>query len=491
MWLLDDSHSIGCFYGAEQVWQGEDCGRVGITRSGNLQPEYMQTKLVLSRLKETIGEIPKMKQICHLTIRYLSSGGYQDYIGEDSFLGVDTTGKIVVYNPFEVFGYSPKYQSDIEMCGDLMQTIKKLPKIHKVYPYKNSFFAITETGKVFLVGQTASGSAVEKRIQEWENIESILGWKWKSNDYLVGLKNDGSLVAVAQDSTQKNEQTFSEAWNIPLCNIVQIKEISHNVYAFLYQNGDMLVPQHKCLVKNVISLVNGGYIGLGGFLWLWEQNRFQNTEKEMFGSIETLHEEWEARHEKKINLKKEYQECNDKYSRLEKEQGALHEQLKKLGLFQFKARGELKQNIQGIAEEQERLKAKLTDLEYEVKFYYTPSCRSIYSKKNNLSSCRTVTKADLDEIRSNIDNQLNPQKKDKSVVGSAVVGGLVAGPAGAVVGAVYAADKNRKNNTSQVNSSGKDKSVVGSAVVGGLVAGPAGAVVGAVYAADKNNKNKK
>jgi hypothetical protein len=36
----------------------------------------------------------------------------------------------------------------------------------------------------------------------------------------------------------------------------------------------------------------------------------------------------------------------------------------------------------------------------------------------------------------------------------------------------------------------KDKSVIGSAVVGGIIAGPAGAVVGALHAVDKNNKKK-
>ncbi|MBP3633071.1 MAG: hypothetical protein J6J43_00665 [Oscillospiraceae bacterium] len=37
---------------------------------------------------------------------------------------------------------------------------------------------------------------------------------------------------------------------------------------------------------------------------------------------------------------------------------------------------------------------------------------------------------------------------------------------------------------------GKDASVVGRAVVGGIIAGPAGAVVGALSAIDKNNKRK-
>lgn len=37
----------------------------------------------------------------------------------------------------------------------------------------------------------------------------------------------------------------------------------------------------------------------------------------------------------------------------------------------------------------------------------------------------------------------------------------------------------------------KDSSVIGSAVVGSIIAGPVGGVVVAIHAADKNNKNRK
>lgn len=69
-------------------------------------------------------------------------------------------------------------------------------------------------------------------------------------------------------------------------------------------------------------------------------------------------------------------------------------------------------------------------------------------------------------------------------------------------------DKARKNITSDIHKHAsaiagvarasatstqkqKDASVVGRAVAGGVIAGPAGAVVGALSAVDKNNKNKK
>ncbi len=42
-----------------------------------------------------------------------------------------------------------------------------------------------------------------------------------------------------------------------------------------------------------------------------------------------------------------------------------------------------------------------------------------------------------------------PKEKNASVVGRAVAGGIIAGGAGAVVGAISALDKNQKNNSSK------------------------------------------
>ena len=46
------------------------------------------------------------------------------------------------------------------------------------------------------------------------------------------------------------------------------------------------------------------------------------------------------------------------------------------------------------------------------------------------------------------------------------------------------------SDSSSSTSRGKDASVVGRAVAGQIIAGPAGAVVGALSAVDKNNKNR-
>lgn len=54
------------------------------------------------------------------------------------------------------------------------------------------------------------------------------------------------------------------------------------------------------------------------------------------------------------------------------------------------------------------------------------------------------------------------------------------------VAAVNEAQRMYSKNKSEPK---KDASVVGRAVAGGIVAGPAGAVVGALSAVDKNNKN--
>lgn len=80
---------------------------------------------------------------------------------------------------------------------------------------------------------------------------------------------------------------------------------------------------------------------------------------------------------------------------------------------------------------------------------------------------------------------------NSSVIKNAAVGGVIAGPAGAVVGAIHAADKNSRSQGSAGSSNnGGNASVIKNAAVGGVIAGPAGAVVGAIHAADKNQKSK-
>lgn len=60
-------------------------------------------------------------------------------------------------------------------------------------------------------------------------------------------------------------------------------------------------------------------------------------------------------------------------------------------------------------------------------------------------------------------------------------------PYNSAVGKQIVAMGNSSSNTSKE----KDASVIGRAVAGQIIAGPAGAVVGALSAVDKNNKNRK
>jgi len=89
---------------------------------------------------------------------------------------------------------------------------------------------------------------------------------------------------------------------------------------------------------------------------------------------------------------------------------------------------------------------------------------------------------------------------EKSVVKGAVIGGVIAGPAGAVVGAIAGQNKaEQKANASPANPAmqavayKKDdgtKTIIKDAIIGGAVAGPAGAVVGAVVGKNKVDQGK-
>lgn len=88
----------------------------------------------------------------------------------------------------------------------------------------------------------------------------------------------------------------------------------------------------------------------------------------------------------------------------------------------------------------------------------------------------------------------------KTIVKSAAIGGIVAGPAGAVVGAIAGKNKaESKSDAAPVNPAmqavayKKDdgtKTIVKDAVIGGVVAGPAGAVVGAIVGKNKADEKK-
>ena len=93
-----------------------------------------------------------------------------------------------------------------------------------------------------------------------------------------------------------------------------------------------------------------------------------------------------------------------------------------------------------------------------------------------------------DRTMETVSLNVKKENNEASVIKRAAAGAVIAGPAGAVVGAVSAADKNNRTNAGGTN--GESASVVKRAAAGAVIAGPAGAVVGAVSAADKNNRNK-
>lgn len=80
-------------------------------------------------------------------------------------------------------------------------------------------------------------------------------------------------------------------------------------------------------------------------------------------------------------------------------------------------------------------------------------------------------------------------KASKNIIKGAVVGGVVAGEAGAIVGAMAASAENAQSGTTGgTQASAKD--IVKGAAVGGIIAGDAGAVVGAMAAKECHKKGK-
>lgn len=130
----------------------------------------------------------------------------------------------------------------------------------------------------------------------------------------------------------------------------------------------------------------------------------------------------------------------------------------------------------GVAKVQSNIYQKMTDaqiveeyreLEKQIKAYsYSYTDRQMGSGFANISSSnnkkwleeaqnklrilsveinRRGLQLDCEELLNAKAGKVTAGKQDASVVGRAVAGGIIAGPAGAVVGAISAADKNAKN----------------------------------------------
>lgn len=405
---------------------------IGITDDGKLQPTLCE---VDSFLKEIDNDL-RMRQIVDISDKY------------KQFLGVSLDGKIVIINPFGVWCLHEDNEEEFKMCTDFLKKIKNWPSIK--YAYKCGYVmlvCITEQDKLVCASTNIKNIPFCDELESLNDVDSIT---YSCDDdhtmKIHVLQKDGSVTLISfksfYESYKKGEVTKNE---LKLSNVVQIKNINIaklNCYGeilsekeellYLKSNGD-LIYNNKILAKNVISIVDNGYICVDGTVY--ERKISTDTEYvqieglKLFDSIETLEQEWE---DTKNACKNFLPTKQEKLCTLNEEAKDLEKQISNLGLFKGKEKKAFRQELATIRE-------NISIIQHEIDNVPdgTPKWHRLPEETGRYYS--------IGELSAMVDRSIaSGSSKSKSVVGSAVVGGVIAGPVGAVVGAIYAADKNNK-----------------------------------------------
>jgi hypothetical protein len=453
-WIYNTRSYEPNYYGVVKIKHTFD-GEIGITDDGELQADTEELAGLFARIQKAGVSDLKMKYI----YKFQHYETRTDYFGQkhtnyDEFIGIDTEGNVVIYNPFVVFGLNKSNPEDVKKCGELVQWYKSLPPVKMLDCWMCREIVLTEEGTV-LFQPNYTNDQVEA-IQQWDKVESLYEWPYREfgDDFFrscyLGLRKDGTLLAVGKDKNLKED--LSQNWNLEkTSDIVQIEHCGVGT-GFLYRNGDLEIPKlgkNHLVAKNVVAIVFNGYICADGSLYLRtdsESYKFNRVpDVKLFNNIHTLHEEWSATRsvflEKKQALQEASQNCVQFLESLRTEKESLLVRKEQLGLFCFKDRSEIKRKLEDLDIRIKKEEQALSSLKQQV---LAVNGIPIRSKKDDTFNIASSTAA-IYALRDDLMCRVSTPQKSTSVIGSAAVGGLIAGSAGAVVGAVYAADKNRKN----------------------------------------------
>ena len=150
-------------------------------------------------------------------------------------------------------------------------------------------------------------------------------------------------------------------------------------------------------------------------------------------------------------------------------------------------------------------KMNMVTLEFEYKKLYTMKGMQLSStaKKKDCLKCLEIATAEINnripnmlnqwetEVKANIGNRENNKKTpDRSYKSSLKSTSSYSHNPYTNTASTHTGYSDSAYGNTTESSNKKNASVVGRAIAGGMVAGPVGAIVGAISAADKNNRNK-
>lgn len=403
------------------------------------------------------GKIVTTLQEADLFIKHLSSqnsGSLQAkqivemYDKEHVFLGLDGNGKVIINQPEKLFHLRENDPRENEYCTSLVHTIRSWPPLKRLYKGSYALIGLTEDGQVYCTATRIYQSTEEKKILDklssLSDIDSLVFLQRPSDysEYLVVLTKNGLVFPIAFSSIGSVKTNFSD--------VVQILADGQTLL-HLNLNGTLYAGNHE-LDTNVVSLFPRGYVRADGTVYVKEfvnsNTYFMIPDLKLFDNIDRIEEEWEAARKitqaykkRVVGIRQELAELEQKISDKNRKIDILQSCLSGLGIFKQKEKKETKANIEQIQGELSKLNQERENLKtgFASSTDLAPRWKRIDLKAQRDALVARVQKMAATPI-------VSEKAKDISVLKSAAVGAVLAGPSGAIVGAIYALDKNIKAN---------------------------------------------
>ena len=419
---------------------------VAIGHDGTLQPTLVEVEKLFARIKASGISDMRMKDIVSISYEHYFTEWGGGTI-EDYFIGLDINGRVVIYNPYEAFNQNADNEENREACVTLFKQIRAWPAVEKLKRFGSMLIGITEDGKVFTASVNKYDDKELKTFSQWNNIDSIVRGYLPEGTLYAGLRKDGTLITYSENHfTDSYMRKVSEN----LSGIVQVAFLpcgkkDNKRFAALTNQGVLILNQNV-IADNVISILENGYVRADGSIYEYDENKNKYKVVEgvkLFSSAETIETEYEESATAvllfKKNLEDEIMRLSDELQSKRDELSPLQTQYAALGLFKGKERKALRPIIDSISQAINSLEVKLKNLEDQL--LSLPDGKAAW-RHFDLPKSGSYSISDMNDA---VNNAVSYKKRDASVIGSAAVGAVIAGPAGAIVGAIYAADKNSKS----------------------------------------------
>ena len=425
------------FWGAKKIASNTAATESAIAYDGTLLLRSKNLEIFVNKIKSASISDMKMREVIRLSNI------------DECFLGIDINGKVIIYNPYKIFDLNPDKEADRDECVKRLKQIQSWPPMKYIDYYCK--YGISEDGKVY------STDTENDYTKDWDNIDSIVffyatapkGYYW-SGEVFYGLKTDGTLVFSGIKAAKNTLLSYAGKDISEYEGIVQITYMytKDGWRPAILNNKGEFICDGRVVDTGVVAIGEHGYVKVNGSVYKRKKDlEYEKIEGlKLFNSIHTVEEEYEEAFHYRENLEIAIQNAKVNLKEKQEELRPIQEQYNSLGIFKAKEKKALKPFIDTLAEE-------IKGLEEELKKLIATSTAITNLKliNNNVNTQSTSSASTFygnpysaADLGAAARNAISGKKKEKSVIGSAVAGGIIAGPAGAVVGAIYAADKNNK-----------------------------------------------